>query len=437
MKNWLRLFHALLLFALLGVAPAQSQSQGASAHLTVYDAGVAEFLEERTIELQTGINQIEWRSLMPKTYTRTLRITAEGAEIVRQDVTYDGVEVRGQRSPVLHLVIRNGGPAAQKRVQVDYLAPDISWRGDYALVLDETDAGAPPTTATLDSWVSLSNNTGTDLRAGTVDLVAGEIALLTSDGAYDRRDELSANTVQMSSSTESESSVAAGAAEVAGLSAFSRFRLGRDVSLNANAPVSRLPLFQHARLSVVERNVFENDYNIQTLARGGFVLLPRGLEVRLVSKNPTEASMAAGQVTIYARQGTLAQIVGQDRIPLTPPGGEFSVSQGRSATLFGTRRILERRQVEYRNQTNDVRHKLITKVEVVLTNRGARDAEAFVRERRGRDRGAAARRARCLRLAHQRRAAHGAHARLRALDRLDGAARRPRRPWPRGRGRRR
>src|SRR5204863_8476230 len=124
-----------------------------------------EFLEERTVELQSGVNQVEWRSLMPKAFTRTLRVTAEGAEVVRQDVTYDGAEVRGQRSPVLHLVLQNRGPAAARRVQVDYLPPDISWRGDYSLVLDETAEGAPPSSAALDSWVSLYNNTGTDLRA--------------------------------------------------------------------------------------------------------------------------------------------------------------------------------------------------------------------------------------------------------------------------------
>jgi hypothetical protein len=289
------------------------------------------------------------------------------------------VEVRGQRSPVLHLVVQNRGAAGPRRVQVDYLAPDISWRGDYSLVLAETTGGATPASATLDSWVSLYNNTGTDLRAGALDLVAGEIALLTADGSRLDKDEMSANSYQMRSS-ESEVVAVVPAAEASGLSAFSRFRLGRDVSINANAPVSRLPLFQHARLAVVERHVFENEYGTQTLARGGFVLLPRGLEVRIVSKNPTDASMPAGQVTIYALTDGGAQIVGQDRVPLTPPGGEFSVTQGRSATLFGTRRVLERRQVEYRSQDGNAHYKLVTRVEVVLTNRGARDAEAFVRE---------------------------------------------------------
>jgi hypothetical protein len=383
MKKPLRLSTALLLILSAQLAPARAQSQGAAAHLTVYDAGLAELLEERAVELQIGLNQVEWRSLMPKAFARTLRVTAEDAEVERVDVTYDGVEVRGQRSPVLHIFIQNRGRAGQRRVQVDYLAPDISWRGDYSLLLEPTQGSAPPTAGALDSWVSLYNNTGTDVRAGTADLVAGEVALLTGDGAGRRDyDEMTRNTAQMSSnvSTENEAPPPGSSAEATGLSAFSRFRLGREVALNANAPVSRLPLFQRAPLKVTQRNVFENEYNTQTLARGGFVLIPRGLEVRLVSKNPTEAPMPAGQVTIYARDGAVAQVVGQDRIPLTPPGGEFSVTQGRSSTLFGTRRVLERRQVEYRNQEGNTHYKIVTRIEVVLTNRGALEAEAFVRE---------------------------------------------------------
>jgi hypothetical protein len=380
MKTRLRLISAFVPFILIFAQSVAAQTQGTATHLSVYDAGVAEFLEERTVELQPGVNQIEWRSLMPKAFMRTLRVTAEDADVVRQDVTYDGAEVRGQRSPVVHIVLQNRGAAGPRRVQVDYLAPDLSWQNDYSLVLDPTSDGAPPASAALDSWVTLNNNTGADLRAGTLDLIAGEIALLTTDGTRLDRDDLAANTAQVRSEEREVVAVIPASAEASGLSIFSRFRLGRDVALDSNVPQGRLPLFQHQRLAVTERDVFENEYNAQTLARGGFVLLPRGLEVRLVSKNPTENAMPAGQVTIYARDGGIAQIVGQDRVPLTPPGGEFSVTQGRSSTLFGTRRILERRQVEYRNQNGDTREKLITKVEVVVSNRGPREAEAFVRE---------------------------------------------------------
>jgi hypothetical protein len=361
---------------------AQSGNNSLS-HLTIYNAGVAEFLEERTIELQAGLNTIEWRSLMPKAYIRTVRVLAESAEVVRQDVTYDGAQVNSERSPVLHLVIQNRGAAARTRVQVDYLAPNISWQSDYALVLEPTPDGGAPTAATLDFWVSLYNSTGVDLAAGTVDLVAGEIALI-SDGGSSSRSEYAAQaniSVNASSSySESDESGGASYAEVGSLSAFNRFTLGNNISLNANTPVSRLPIFQRARLAIVQRNIFENSHDAQTLGRGGFILLPRGLEVRLVAQNTASSPLAAGLVTIYQRTGGLSQIVGQDRITFTPQQAEFSVTQGRSATVFGTRRVLERRVVNYRDKDDNSHDKLVTRVEVVLINRGTQPREAFVRE---------------------------------------------------------
>ena len=71
---------ALLTFVLCGGPALAAVGAGdETAHLTIYDAGLAEFHEERTVELQPGLNQLEWRSLMPKAYIRTLRVTAEGA----------------------------------------------------------------------------------------------------------------------------------------------------------------------------------------------------------------------------------------------------------------------------------------------------------------------------------------------------------------------
>src|SRR3981081_4443709 len=110
---------------------------------------------------------------MPQTYVRTIRVTAlDGVTVARQDVTYDGPEVRNQRSPVLHLSLQNGGGSGSRKVQIDYLAPGLSWKGDYAMLLVE------PGEMQLDSWVTVQNDTGSDICAGSVDLVAGEVQLL-------------------------------------------------------------------------------------------------------------------------------------------------------------------------------------------------------------------------------------------------------------------
>src|SRR5260370_34392748 len=68
--------HCLQLAVLLAAPLALSaQSPCRTTHLTIFDANLAEFLDERTLDLQAGSNYIEWRSLMPQTYVRTVRVT--------------------------------------------------------------------------------------------------------------------------------------------------------------------------------------------------------------------------------------------------------------------------------------------------------------------------------------------------------------------------
>lgn len=377
-------FLAGMLSLVLTIGPIQVRAVGAGndfARLTVY-SGIAEFTEERTIDMQPGLNTIQWRSLMPKAYIRTIRVVAEGVDLVREDVTYDGPEVQGQKSPVLHLILQNKGAAGPKRVQVDYLAPGINWGADYALVLDTPASGAPPTVAALDSWVAIYNSTATDLSADALDVVAGDVSFVQDGATYGRNDYNSQRVVQtanMYAGDDANEVPVEATAEVGSLSAFARIGVGRGVAIDANTAVARFPLFQRARLAVEQRNVFENSYSNQTFGRGGFTLLPAGLEVRIVTKNSSGVPMPAGTVTLYSSTSGVAQIVGQDRIGLTPKDGEFSVSQGRSTTLLGTRKIVERREIPYR-LGDDTRTRLVTKIEVTVMNRGGLEAETYIRE---------------------------------------------------------
>jgi len=370
-----RFLYPVLFFTLAGLAHGQAPCR--VSHLAVFDANVAEFLEQRTLDLQAGANAVEWRSLMPQAYVRTIRVTGEGVLVVRQDVTYDGPDVKGQKAPVLHLTLQNAGAAGPHKVQVDYLAPNLSWKGDYAMVLGPSVNGGPPTEAVLDGWVTVQNDTGTDVCADTVDLVAGEVRLLVGGGRpanYPATSQQAFNTgISMADTTAEPFS-----AEVTGVSVFSRLRLARNVAMTANAVIGRFPLFQRLKLPIEERHVFENEARAQTLGSGGFTLQPRGLEVRLVGRNSSPSPLPAGTVTVYTMDGEVSQVVGQDGIPLTPVAADFSVSQGRSTVLQGTRRVIERGEAPDPTARNQ--RKLVTKVEVIISNRGFVASTAFVRE---------------------------------------------------------
>lgn len=153
MRRAPRILVALL--SALSALSAPSVLRGEIRHLTVYDAGVAQVVEERTVELQNGLNTLEWRSLLPRAFTGTLRITAEDSEVVRQSVSFDGPQVQNTPAPVLHLVLDHKGKGGSRKVRIDYLAPNLDWANDYALVLDVLDPAekGDPQSAALDSWV--------------------------------------------------------------------------------------------------------------------------------------------------------------------------------------------------------------------------------------------------------------------------------------------
>jgi len=303
------------------------------------------------VNLQPGANTVEWRGLLPQAVIGTLRVVADQADVVRQSVTAD------LKTPAVHLMLNNSGPGGPHKVKLDYLAPKLSWKADYSLVLGPADT-------LLDGWIAVKNETGTDICADAADLIAGDVHLIDGENSGPRDFIAQASTMK-------EMSAGPGA-DISQLSVFSRIALGRDIFLAANSWMERFPLFQRLKLAVEQRNVFENEAGAQTLGKSGFTLVPRGLEVRLVSRNSSSTPLPAGTMTIYSQDN----VVGQDRIPLTPAGADFTVSQGRSNTLQGTRRIVTHVQTPDR----DNRFKLVTSIEVIIENRGSDPAGVFVRE---------------------------------------------------------
>ena len=86
--------------------------------------------------------------------------------------------------PTLLWTLDNSGPQRQ-RVETSYLASKLSWSADYVLTVNREE-----TSADLDGWVTLVNNSGTAFENAKLQLVAGDLNRVRPDmpmavaGAY-------------------------------------------------------------------------------------------------------------------------------------------------------------------------------------------------------------------------------------------------------------
>src|SRR5712692_9688564 len=81
--------------------------------------------------------------------------------------------------PTLLMSLDNSGSHKQQ-IETSYLATNLSWNADYVLTVARDDKAAD-----LDGWVTLANNSGTAFRNARLQLVAGDLNRLPSNGRGD------------------------------------------------------------------------------------------------------------------------------------------------------------------------------------------------------------------------------------------------------------
>src|SRR4051812_36891805 len=87
--------------------------------------------------------------------------------------------------PTLLWTLENTGPQRQ-RVETSYLAGKLSWSADYVLTVNREE-----TSADLDGWVTLVNNSGTAFENARLQLVAGELNQVRPELQYNAMEAMS------------------------------------------------------------------------------------------------------------------------------------------------------------------------------------------------------------------------------------------------------
>jgi hypothetical protein len=231
--------------------------------------------------------------------------------------------------PTLLWTLDNTGPQRQ-RVETSYLAGKLSWSADYVLTVNREE-----TSADLDGWVTLVNNSGTAFENAKLQLVAGDLNrvrqnLPMSGRAYD----------QLLGASEAASM------QQEAFNEYHLYTLQRRTSVNNNQS-KQVSMLNATRVPLTKTYEVNGQmyYYRQVLRPGAPVKDP----VRVIYKfKNDEASrlgmpLPAGTVRVYQGDSSASVLyAGEDRITHTPKDEQVSLHTGNAFDI-----VAERKQTDY------------------------------------------------------------------------------------------
>lgn len=257
--------------------------------------------------------------------------------------------------PTLVWTLDNSGARRQK-VEASYLAQNISWSADYVLNVARND-----TSADLDGWVTLVNNSGTGFRNAQLQLVAGDLNRIYSAAAADALEANGRMQVAKAAPMAQES-----------FSEYHLYTLGHRTSVN-NQETKQVSMlhgtsFPVQKIYVVNGN---NYYYRQNFAPGQAIKDPVLVyyKFRNEEKSGLGMPLPAGTVRVYqADSHGGALFVGEDRISHTPKDEDVNIHIGSAFDV-----VSERKQTDYKKISDRV-----VEMEYEITLRNHKDAPVTV-----------------------------------------------------------
>jgi hypothetical protein len=250
--------------------------------------------------------------------------------------------------PTLLWTLANRGADKQK-VEASYLARSLSWSSDYVLTVSREE-----TSADLDGWVTLVNNSGASFQNARLQLVAGELNRV--------RDEVAAKAMMAGALREANAEPAPFQQEA--FSEYHLYTLGRRTSIS-DKESKQISLLNASGVPISK--VYEVDgqsYYFRSAMRPG---APTRDPVQIYYKFKNEAKgslgmpLPSGTVRVYEAdsQGNVL-FAGEDHIGHTPKDEEVSLHVGNTFDV-----VADRKQTDYKEVSPRVRE---MEYEITLRN---------------------------------------------------------------------
>ena len=221
--------------------------------------------------------------------------------------------------------------AERQKVEVSYLASQLSWKADYVLVVNDTD-----TVGDLNGWVTLDNRSGAAYANAKVQLVAGDVNRIQPAVQKDR----------MIYAAESRAAVAPPQFREEGLFEYHLYTLERPATLLENEQ-KQIALLEASGVKLAKRLVLRGEpayFRMQTGELGATSKIAVSLEFENREADRLGQPLPKGIVRVYKRdQSGGRQFLGEDEIDHTPRDERVRIRVGDAFDVIG-----ERKQMEYK-----------------------------------------------------------------------------------------
>lgn len=240
--------------------------------------------------------------------------------------------------------------AARFPAEMAYITHGLSWNATYNVVLPESSATAGNELADVLGWVTIRNESGTDFPQATVQLMAGEVAMVREMGRPVQYAKLAAGVAGMAND----------ALEVTqkDFDDFHLYDLHRTVALR-NAETKQVQFLEAAKVTVQRTYQYESGGYYQPMYAGFFnnqqnygltgnkrIVIQQ--EIKNSEANHLGMPLPAGRLRLYRRDsGGQMQFIGESNIQHTPAEQRVKITSGNAFDLTG-----ERKQTDFHTDTH-------------------------------------------------------------------------------------
>ncbi|MGD0840696.1 MAG: DUF4139 domain-containing protein [Candidatus Acidiferrales bacterium] len=258
--------------------------------------------------------------------------------------------------PTLLWLLDNRG-ARRESVEASYLTTNLSWSADYVLTI-----GKQETSADLNGWVTLVNNSGTAFENAQLQLVAGDV----------HRVEPPAGVAGGLMARAESVTVAAAPFQQESFSEYHLYTLGRRTSIENNES-KQISLLSAVGIPIERRYVVNGQsyYYRNAAMPGGTMKDPVQVYYKFQNQEKSGLGMPlpGGTVRVYeadSHGGVL--FIGEDNIEHTPKDESVDLNVGNAFDI-----VAERKQTDYKSISNRV-----VEMEYEITLRNHKDGAVTV-----------------------------------------------------------